>query len=139
MWCQSHDANNLWKTKKRLGGLCHFCCPEQQPRFLCWGGLLFRYFWHLCKEKLQHPASSGDGCSCARGTSQGDERPKKRLCPCHDSPKPCQKPHPCQHRSKQPELAAFASNQSNSPLLRSKLPAQGSTFKVQPCLHAPFL
>lgn len=103
------------------------------------GGLLFRYFWHLCKEKLQHPASSGDGCSRARGTSQGDERPKKQLCPCHDSPKPCQKPHPCQHRSKQPELAAFASNQSNSPLLRSKLPAQGSTFKVQPCLHAPFL
>lgn len=143
MRCQSHDANNLQKTKKKkpLGGFVPLLLPRAAATFpLSWGGLLFRYFWQLCKDKLQHLAGMvAHGCSCARGASQGDRRPKRGLSPRHSSPKPCQKPHPCQHRHKQPELAAFASSQSNSPLLCSKLPAQGSALKVQPCLHAPFL
>lgn len=121
--------------------LCATLAPQSSSHIsLSWGGLLFRYFWQLCKDKLQHLAGMvAHGCSCARGASQGDRRPKRGLSPRHSSPKPCQKPHPCQHRHKQPELAAFASSQSNSPLLCSKLPAQGSALKVQPCLHAPFL
>lgn len=144
MRCQSHHANNLWKTKKPFGGFVPLVLPRAAAMLPFLGGVCcLGIFGSSAKRSCSTRWAAGmvaHGCSRARGAApQGDRHPKRGLGPCHSSPTPCQKPHPCQHCHKQPELAAFVSNQSNSPLLCSKLPAQVSALKVQPCLHAPFL
>lgn len=143
MRCQSHHANNFWKTKKPFGGFVPLVLPRAAARFPFLGEVrCLSIFGSSAKRSCSTRQAAGmvaHGCPRARGvTPQGDRLPKRGLGPCHSSPKPCQKPHPRQPCHKQPELAAFGSNQSNSPLLCSKLPAQGSALKVQPCLHGSF-
>lgn len=128
--------------KKPLSGFAPLLLPRAAATFPFLGGVCLGIFGSCARRSCSTWWAVGmvaHDCSHARRASQGDRCPKRGLGPCHSSPKPRQKPHPCQHRHKQPELAAVASNQSNSPLLCSKLPAQGSALKVQPCLHAPFL
>lgn len=127
--CQSHDANNLRKTKSDSAGLhLSLLLPRTAATFPFFGGgvvLGLVFFFATCasarrsRSTRRAAGTVTHSCSRARGTSQGDGCPERGLRPRHGSPKPCQKTHPrCQHRSKQPEPASFALNRSDSPLLR---------------------
>lgn len=132
--CQSHDANNLQKTKSdSAGSHLSLLLPRTAATFpffgrfvgLFWVWVFFFFFFATCASaRRSHSTRRAAGtvtrsCSRSGGISQGNGRPERALGPRHCSPKPCQKTHPhCQHRRKQPEPASFALNPSNSPLLR---------------------
>ena len=123
--CQSHNANNLRKTKSNSAGSnLSLLLPRTAATFPFLEGFVGFFFFATCTSVRRSRSTRWaagtltHSCSRSRGTSQGDGHPERGLSPRHGSPKPCQKTHPrCQHRSKQPETGSFASNLSNSPLL----------------------
>lgn len=126
------------KKKNPLGGFVPLLLPRAAATFPFLGGFCLGIFGSCAR--INCSTWQGEWhMAHARGASQGDRCPKRGLSPHHSSPKPCQKPHPCQHRHKQPELGCFCfkPKQFPCPVLQAACSRQRVKSSALPARSSP--